>query len=98
MQSCGSIPLHGTLPLLPHMHRRMASHSKPKCTRCYQKVPGRAALLLPVMLSLGTCPLQPLPSAQRGLGACRAAGGVGETVAFQHSSWTFWDCQIPLAF
>lgn len=94
MQSSSSIPLHGALPLLPHKYQYLEAHSKPKCTRSYEKITSHAALLLPVVLG----PLQPLPSAQRGLGAHRAAGGVGETVALQHGSWTFWDYRIPLAF
>lgn len=29
MQPCGSIPLHSTLPLLPHTYQHVTSHSKP---------------------------------------------------------------------
>lgn len=47
MQSCGSSPL------LPHIYQHIATHSKPKCMRSYQKVPGRAALPLPVVLREG---------------------------------------------
>lgn len=51
------IPLHGALALLPHAHQHMPPHSKHRCMRNYQKVPSHAALLLPVVLSQGTCPL-----------------------------------------